>query len=39
MPIFKYYSPYRRPNFYNYYRPTYERNYAPISYNNQILVF
>ncbi len=35
MPIFKYYSPYRRPNFYNYYRPTYERNYAPISYNNQ----
>ena len=35
MPIFKYYSPYRRPNFYNY-RPTYERNYAPISYNNQM---
>ena len=34
MPIFKYYSPYRRPNFYNYYRPTYERNYTPISYNN-----
>ena len=34
MPIFKYYSPYRRPNFYNYYRPpTYESNYAPISYN------
>ena len=33
MPIFRYYSPYRRPNFYNYYRP-YERNYAPISYNN-----
>ena len=35
MPIFKYYSPYRRPNFYNYYRPTYERSYTPISYNNQ----
>ena len=35
MPIFKYYSPYRRPNFYNYYRPNYGRNYAPVSYNNQ----
>ena len=29
MPIFKYYNPYRRPIFYNSYRPTYERNYIP----------
>ncbi len=36
MPIFKYSSPYRRPNFYNYYRPSYVRNYSPISYNNQL---
>lgn len=36
MPIFKYYSPYRKPNFYNYYRPTFERNYTPISYNNNL---
>ena len=34
MPIFKYYSPYRRPNFYNYYSPNYARNYTPVSYNN-----
>ena len=33
MPIFKYYSPYRRPNFYNYYRPNYTRNYTPNFYN------
>lgn len=33
MPIFKYYSPYRRPNFYNYYNPTYARNYTPDFYN------
>lgn len=31
MPIFKYYNPYRSPNFYNYYRPNYGTNYAPVS--------
>lgn len=31
MPIFKYYNPYRRPNFYNYYRPAYNTKYVPIS--------
>ena len=31
MPIFKYYNPYRRPNFYNYYQPTHGTIYTPIS--------
>lgn len=31
MPIFKYSNPYRIPNFYNYYKPNYGTNYAPIS--------
>lgn len=30
MPIFKYYNPYRKPNFYNYYKPPITgTNYAP----------
>lgn len=29
MAIFKYYNPYKRPIFYNYYRPTYEKNHTP----------
>ncbi len=31
MPIFRYYNPYRRPNFYSYYRPTYNTNPTPVS--------
>lgn len=36
MPIFRYYNPYRRPNFYSYYRTTYSTNPTSVPPNSPV---